>query len=117
MLVVLYWMLAASLVVIARVEIEPKSPAASAVATIAALLVIAYAYTRQVAREAGITHALGVGSAWLALSITAEIILSTHAAHGSFTLLSSPDRPLLRNLLLFAWMFSPALFARREVIV
>jgi hypothetical protein len=67
-----------------------------------------------VAREAGITHALGVGIAWLVLSIATEIALTTRVGHGWFTLLGSPDRPLLRNVLLFVWIFAPALFARRE---
>lgn len=115
MLVVIFWIFAAILVIAAHVAFEPRSPKASAVATIAALLLAAYAYTRLVAREAGVTHALGVGIAWLVLSIAAEIALTTQAGHGWFTLLGSPDRPLLRNVLLFVWIFSPALFAGREV--
>ena len=115
MLVVLFWIFAAILVVAAHVEIEPRSPKAGAAATIAALLVAAYTYTRLVAREAGVPHALGVGIAWLLLSIATEIAVTTQAGHGWFTLLGSPDRPLLRNVLLFVWIFSPALFARREV--
>ena len=113
MLVVLFWILGAMLIEAAHVEIEPRSPRAAAVATIAAVLITAFAYTRLVAREAGMTHALGIGIAWLVLCITTEIVFATHAGHGWFMLLGSPDRPLVRNLLLFAWIFSPALFAAR----
>lgn len=114
-LVVVFWIVAAVLVVAAHLEIEPWSPRGGAAVTIAALLLVACAYTRLVAREAGITHALGVGIAWLVLSIAAEVALTTQVGHGWFTLLGPPDRPLLRTLLLFVWIFSPALFARRGV--
>ena len=105
-LVVFFWMVAAALVTASRT---------SAVAPIAALIVMAYAYSRLVACEAGITHALGVGIAWLLLSISTEIVLASRLGHGWFTLLGSPDRPLLRNVLLFVWVFAPALFARRTL--
>ena len=114
MLVVLFWILAAALVVAAHLEIEPRSERAGAIAAIAALLATAYAYTELAAREAGTTHALGVGITWLGLSIATEVALAAYEGHGWFTLLGSPDRPLLRNLLLFVWIFSPVLFARRE---
>jgi hypothetical protein len=114
-LVLLFWIVAAGLVAAAHGTIEPRSPQAGAVATIAALIATAYAYSRFVAREAGISHALGVGIAWLVLSIATELAWTTQAGHGWFTLLGSPDRPLLRNVLLFVWIFAPAIFARREV--
>ncbi len=113
-LVVVSWMIAAALVLAVHVEIEPRSARASAVATIAVLIATAYAYSRFVARQAGVSHALGVGTAWLSLSIATEIAVTSSAGHAWFTLLGSPDRPLLRNVLLFAWVFAPALFARRE---
>ena len=77
-------------------------------ATIVTIFVAACCYTRFCARNAGASHALGVGVAWLTLSIVTEIVTPTHA------LLGSPDHPLLRNLTLFAWIFAPACFARRE---
>lgn len=113
-LVVLFWMAAALLVIAVHVGIELRSPKASAVATIAALVVTSYAYSRFVARQGGVTHALGVGTAWLMLSIAAEIALTTRSGHGWFTLLGSPDQPVLRNVLLFAWVFTPVVFASRE---
>ena len=114
-LVLIFWMVAAVLVTGAHAAIEPRSTEAGAAATIGALIGTAYAYSRFVAREAGISHALGVGSAWLVLCIAAEIALTAQAGHGWFNLLGSPDRPLLRNVLLFVWIFSPAMFAKREV--
>ena len=59
-------------------------PFAAAVVTIAAIVLGAYCYSRFCTRNTGINHALG-----------------------------SPDRPLLRNVFFFVWIFSPALFARR----
>lgn len=113
-LVVLFWMFASALVIATHLGIEPRSAKAATVATIASLVVTAYAYSQSVARQAGITHALGVGIAWLTLSIVTEIALATQTGHGWFTLLGAPDRPLLRNILLFVWIFAPALFARRD---
>jgi hypothetical protein len=106
----LFWFLAAIAVAAARFEIGPAT--ASALVTMAVLIVTAYVYMRLVANESGISHALGVGITWLMLSIATEIALTAYAGHGWFTLLGSPDRPLLRNLLLFVWIFSPALFVR-----
>ena len=114
--VVIFWSVAAALVTSAHLEIEPRSPGAAAVATIGAMLVTAGGYMWLVARHAGVTHALGVGIAWLTLSIVAEIALTTHLGHAWFTLLGSPNRPLLRNIFLFAWIFAPALFARSDTL-
>lgn len=105
-LVVLFWGIAAALVIAAT--------RLGTAAEIAALIATAYAYSRFAGREAGISHCLGVGIAWLVLSIITELALSARAGHMWFTLLGSPDRPLLRNVLLFAWIFAPAIFARRE---
>ncbi|MGZ8867062.1 MAG: hypothetical protein ACXW2P_01870 [Thermoanaerobaculia bacterium] len=112
-LVLLFWVIAAVLVFASHNGIEPRWPKAGTVATIGSLLVTAYAYSRLVAREAGVPHALGVGIAWLALSIVVEISMTSVVGHGWFGLLGSPERPLVRNILLFVWIFSPALFARR----
>jgi len=114
MLVLLFWLIAAVLVVAAHVEIDSRSPAAAAAVSIAALAATAYGYTRLAARNAGVTHALGVGIAWLVLSIGVEIALATRLGHGWFSLLGSPAHPLLRNVYLFVWIFAPAFFAERE---
>jgi hypothetical protein len=114
LLVLFFWFIAAALVISVHAEIEPFSPMAGAALNITALLLVAYVYTRSAARQSGIAHALGVGSTWLLLSIAAEITITAHQRHAWFALLGSPERPLLRNVFLFAWVFAPALFARRE---
>ena len=113
-LVLLFWIAAAAAVATAQTHLPPVSPAAADAATIAAILLAAYSYTRFCARQAGITHALGVGSAWLVLAVAAELVMEARLAHHWYAILGSPDRPLLRNVLFFVWIFAPALFARRE---
>ena len=114
-LVVLFWIAAAGAVATAQTRLHPLSPAAATIATIAAIVLASYGYARFCARNAGITHALGVGAAWLVLGITTEVVMAARLAHDWSGVLGSPDRPLLRNVLFFVWIFAPALFARREV--
>lgn len=114
-LVGLFWLAAAALVGTAHEEIDPLSVSGGAVMAIGAVLLCAYCYTRYCARHAGITHALGVGIAWLVLAIATEIASTTHLGRGWYDLIGTPDRPLLRNVFLFVWVFAPALFAHREV--
>jgi hypothetical protein len=112
--VALFWALAAALVIVAHLELDPLSAAGGAAATIGAIVVAGYGYIRLSARNGGVSHALAVGSTWLALSIVAEMAITSRVGHGWFTLIGSPDRPLLRNVFLFVWIFAPALFARGE---
>ena len=114
LMVVLFWTIAAALVMGSRAFIEPQSPRGGAVAEVGSLLLTAYAYSRFAARDTGLSHALGVGTVWLMLSILTEVVLTTEEHHGWFTLLGSPDRALFRNVMLFVWIFAPALFVRRE---
>jgi len=113
-LVSLFWVAAAVLVATCHTELDALSPSGGAVATIAAVIGVAYAYTRLCARQAGTSHALGVGIAWLVLAIITEITISSRTGQGWYALTGTPDRPLLRNAFLFVWIFSPALFAHRE---
>lgn len=113
-LVVVFWMTAAGAVVAAQKTMEPRHSATATLTSIAAIVVAAYGYTRFCAREAGVSHALGVGAIWLILGIVAEMVMVTHVGHGWYAVLGSPERPLLRNLFFFVWIFSPALFARRD---
>ena len=113
-LVTLFWLMAAILVLTAHVEIAPFSALGGAAATLGAIVVSAYGYTRCAARHAGITHALGVGIAWLVLSIVVEMALATRLGHGWFSLLGSPGHALLRNVTMFAWIFAPAFFAHGQ---
>lgn len=113
-LVILFWICAAVAVAIAQTRLQPVSPAGGATATVAAILLAAYCYTRFCARYAGISHALGVGIAWLALGIATELVMAARLRHEWNAVLCAPDHPLLRNLVFFVWIFAPALFARRD---
>ena len=108
---VLFWIAIAATVVAAQLILQPFF---AAVATIAAIVLGAYSYSRFRARNVGISHALGVGIAWLALGIGTELVMAAHLGRGWYGVLGSPDHPLLRNVFFFVWIFSPALFARRD---
>ena len=115
MLVGLFWLAAAVLVATTHAKLDPLSVWGGTAASIASVFVCALCYTRFCARHAGITHALGVGIAWLALAIVVEIAMTAHLGRGWYDLIGTPDRPLLRNVFLFVWVFAPAFFAHREV--
>lgn len=110
----LFWLAAAVLVATAHIEIDSRSASGGVVAAIGAVLASAYCYTRFCSRCGGISHALGVGTAWLALAIAAEIAMTARLGHGWYALLGSPARPLMRNVFLFVWAFAPALFAQGD---
>lgn len=99
----------------AHLELDPWSATGAAVIAIGAVLAVSCCYTRFCAPNAGIPHALGVGTAWLVLAITAEVAMSRWLGHSWYALLGSPDRPMLRNVFLFVWIFAPAFFAHGEV--
>jgi hypothetical protein len=109
-----FWIVAAMLVMAAHAALDRTSSIASAVATLAVILGAAYGYTRLIASRAGVTHALSVGITWLVLSIVAELTIAARLGHGWFTLIGSPQHPLLRNVCLFVWIFAPGLFATAD---
>lgn len=115
--VFLFWIAAAGAVAAAETKLVSTSPAGGTAAAIAAILAVACCYTRLCARQAGISHALGVGIAWLVLGISTELVMATHLRHGWYGVLGSPARPLLRSVFFFVWIFGPALFARRDTTV
>jgi hypothetical protein len=114
-LVFVFWIAAAVLVATCHVELDALSASGSAVATVASLVLVSYAYTRLCARCMGIDHALGVGIAWFMLAIVVEITVTSRTGHGWYALIGSPERPLLRNVFMFVWIFAPALFARARI--
>ena len=108
-----FWMAAASGVVIVRALLEGRSPGGSAM--ICALTIVVAAWLRSVACGRGTApFAMGVGIAWLLLSIAAELLMTLHLGRPWTALLGPPAHPLLRNLYLFAWIFAPPLFTRRD---
>jgi hypothetical protein len=116
LLAFLFWIAAAVLVAACHLELDAQSAATCAVATIAAIVLVAFAYMHFCARCAGVDHALGVGIAWLVLAIVAEIAIGGRLGHGWYELLGTPAHPLLRNVSLFVWVFAPALAARRPAL-
>jgi hypothetical protein len=112
--VTLFWLVAATAVATAHARLDALSPSGAAIAGVAAIVICAFSYTRLCAREAGIIHALAVGLAWLVLGIMTEIAVASLLGHGWYVVLGSPDHPVLRDISIFTWIFSPVLFARRD---
>ena len=113
-LVTIFWLLAAAGVAGVQIGLAPLWSSGAAATSIVVIVLSAYGYTRCCARWAGMSHALGVGIAWLMLGIVTEIAMTARLGRAWYAVLGSPARPLLRNVLLFVWIFSPALFARGE---
>jgi len=109
---VLLWVVAAVLVLAANYEIEPISPALDAAAKVGAVVLVAWAYVRLCAPHATLEHALGVGSAWLVFAVVVEIFEASTTGRGWFDLIGSPAHPVIRAVLLIAWVGAPALFVR-----
>ena len=110
----IFWAVAALLVMTAHRFFEPISPAASVVVKILAILAIAFAYMRLMRRDVTVDEALFVGVGWAILAMIAEVAASTHLGRGWFVLIGSPAHDALRVVLLAAWIAAPALFARRH---
>jgi hypothetical protein len=110
-LVVLFWCLAAFLV-IALHRIIPAPPIACAALQALSIVAVALVYMKFATSEAAIDHALFAGTTWLVLSIVAELAMAAHTGHGWFEIIGSPASPL-RNVLMFTWIFAPALFATK----
>ena len=107
--VLLFWAAAAVLVLWADRTIT--WPVGGVLLKTLAIVLVAFAYMRLAVREATLDHALFVGVTWLLLTIGAELLVSRHFGRSWFELLGSPDSAL-RNILMFAWIGAPALFAR-----
>jgi len=111
--IVVFWAITAALVLAANYWLEPRSPVVDAVVKVAVLLLAGFGYMR-VMRERTLDHALLVGSAWLALAVAVEVFEASTTGRGWFDLIGSPAHPLIRTILLIAWVGAPALFARSE---
>ena len=109
--IVLFWVVAAALVLAANYWLEPLSPALDGAVKVGVLFAVAFGYMRAM-REATLEHALLVGAAWLVLAIVVEIFEASTTGHGWFDLIGSPAHPVIRAVLLIAWVGTPALFVR-----
>ncbi|SRR5712691_7654055 len=108
----LFWAGAASIVILTDRIVAAGSPAVSTVLKVAAIVVAAFVYMRLVVRQATLDHALFSGVVWLFLAIASEIGMTMLFHHGWYILLGSPASAL-RNVMMFAWVIAPALFARK----
>ena len=116
MLVVLTWAVAAALVLAANYEIEPVSPALDVVVKVIAIVVAALVYVRLCMPRTTLEGALAVGAAWLVLAIVVEVFEASTTGRGWFDLIGSPAHPVIRVVLLIAWVGAPALFVRARSV-
>lgn len=94
----------------------PLSGLSSAQCTLAkiALVIAVGAVYGRFSRRASLEMALGTGLAWLGFSISADLVTSLHSVRDTYRLLGDPSvPPLLRDLMMFAWVAGPSVFARR----
>lgn len=111
--VALAWAAAAVAVALVHTLLDRRFPLSAAALEIGLILLVSFCYMRMTP-GANVHDALGVGIVWLVLGILAEVSSAAALHHGWFLVLGSPDKPLLRNLFLFVWIFAPALFARQQ---
>ncbi|HKS24776.1 MAG TPA: hypothetical protein VJZ76_18415 [Thermoanaerobaculia bacterium] len=107
----LFWAIAAALLLAANYGIEPRSPSLDGVVKVGVLVLVGFGYMR-IMRESTLDHALLVGSAWLALAVVVEVFEASTTGRGWFDLIGSPSHPVIRTVMLIAWVGAPALFAR-----
>ena len=112
--VVLFWIVAAAVVVFTQTWLVPRSLFVGSLAASLAIFATAYGYTRYCARFAGASHALGVGIVWLLLAVLTEMAFEAVLGTSWNALLVSPSHPLLRNIFLLLWVFAPVVFAHSE---
>lgn len=113
--IVVSWVVAAALVLAANTWLEPFSPAVDGAVKVGALVVVGFGYMRFM-RESTLEHALLVGSAWLALAVGVEVFEASTTGQGWFDLIGSPAHPVIRTVLLIAWVLAPAIFVRTRSI-
>jgi hypothetical protein len=107
----LFWAGAAAMVVLTDQIVGSGSPVVSTILKVMAIVVAAFVYMRLAAQEATLDHALFGGVVWLFLAIAGEIAMTMLFHRGWYLLLGSPASAL-RNVVMFAWVIAPALFAR-----
>ena len=112
-LLLLFWTLAAFLVIALHRLFEGRSPVACVASQTVAILGVALIYMKVATSNATIDHGLFVGAAWLVLAIVTELVVTAHTGRGWFEIIGSPASAL-RNILMFAWILGPALFARHR---
>lgn len=112
--VVVFWVIAAVLAFIGHTVVAQRSRNLGEAFAMLSVFIVAWAYSRTASPDFTVTHAMMVGVTWVVLAVAAEIANGARTGHGWYELMGHPDRPLLRNMMLFVWVFSPAIFARDE---
>jgi hypothetical protein len=110
-MVVGFWSVAALLVAITHQKMDANWPVACVVLEVSAIVAMAAAYIKFATPEATLDHALLVGTTWLLLGITTELVMRGISGRQWFALLGSPANGGLRCVLLITWVVAPALFA------
>lgn len=108
------WAAAAVVVVTTHRMFAPVSASADVVAKTLVIFVAGFAYARLASPRTTVNQALIVGASWLFLGVIAEVIVSSATHHPWFQILGSPAKPILRDVVLFAWVAAPAFFARYD---
>ncbi len=108
-----FWVITAGAVAAAHRFLEPHSPVACLALSFLAIITMAFAYMRLVAREATIDQALFVGLGWVTLAILVEVI-DVSRFSTTYPLFGSPSHEVFRDLLVIAWLAAPVLFVRRR---
>jgi hypothetical protein len=111
--IVVSWVVAAGLVLAANYWIEPVSPALDGIVKVAALVVVGFGYMR-IMRQSTLEHALLVGSMWLVMAVLVEVVEASTRGRGWFDLIGNPAHPVIRTILLIAWVAAPAIFVKSE---
>ncbi|MCU1245303.1 MAG: hypothetical protein JWN02_1213 [Acidobacteria bacterium] len=112
-LMLLFWMLAALLVVGLPHLLAFTWPFAVATVKVGAIVLAGCGYMKVDRGSASLERALVAGAVWLLLDIVAEAAVAARLGRGWFELIGSPAVPLLRTWLLVTWIAAPALFARQ----
>ncbi len=113
-LVLLFWAIAALLVIAAHVVIDPISARGAIAAKVIAIFIAAFAFIRFAAPSTTVDEAMLVGVAWLLLDIAMHIA-STKYFHWSWIAwVGVPGASILHDLFLLSWVVAPTLFARRS---
>ena len=108
-----FWAAAAFVAILCH-RLDAISAALGATLQTVGIFAAGFAYMRLGVPDATVDHALVVGVVWLVLGVITEVAMAENVGHGWYELLGSPARPLWRDLLLFAWVAAPAVFARRR---
>jgi hypothetical protein len=112
-LVLLFWAIAALLVIAAHVLIEPISAKGAVAAKVLAIFVAAFAFIRVAAPSTTIDQAMLIGVAWLLLDIAVHLVSTRYFGWRWIAWIGVPGASIPHDLFLLSWVVAPTVFARR----